>query len=146
MRRVSVHEPARHPPPTRRRDRMTTLAQASLTLQTARSPPPRFAPASRPRTGASLPGTQASPRTGLTPAGRPELVAPTSCGCPFPYGARAVPAHSRIAIARATRTGRLLLVRSDSRRTRPRKAHARRRLTIYHRGREDGRLARARCG
>ncbi len=31
-------------------------------------------PASRPRTGASLPGTLASPRTGLTPAGCPQLV------------------------------------------------------------------------
>ena len=30
--------------PARRRDRLTTLAQASLTLQTARSLPPRFAP------------------------------------------------------------------------------------------------------
>src|SRR5208283_4102087 len=31
-------------------------------------------PASRPRTGASLPGTLASPRTGLAPAGCPQLV------------------------------------------------------------------------
>ncbi|MCA1707041.1 MAG: hypothetical protein LC808_28755 [Actinobacteria bacterium] len=31
-------------PPAHRRDRLTTLAQASLTLQTARSLPPRFAP------------------------------------------------------------------------------------------------------
>jgi hypothetical protein len=31
----------------------------------------------------------------LTPAGRPELVAPTSCGSPsLTHGARAVPAHS----------------------------------------------------
>jgi hypothetical protein len=85
--------------PARRRDRLTTLAQASLTLQTARLPRPASHPASRPRTGASLPGTQASPRTGLTPAGRPELVAPTSCGSPFPHGAGAVPAHSRKAAA-----------------------------------------------
>ena len=63
-------------PPARRRVYLTTLAQASLTLQTARSLRPASHPASRPRTGASLPGTQASPRTGLTPAGRPELVAP----------------------------------------------------------------------
>src|SRR5439155_23249455 len=34
---------------------------------------PASHPASRPRTGASLPGTRTSPRTGLTPAGRPEL-------------------------------------------------------------------------
>jgi hypothetical protein len=32
-------------------------------------------PASRPRTGASLPGTLASPRTGLAPVGCPQLVA-----------------------------------------------------------------------
>ena len=81
-------------PPAHRRVYLTTLAQASLTLQTARSLCPAPHPASRPRTGASLPGTQASPRTGLAPAGRPELVAPTSCGPPFPHGARAVPAHS----------------------------------------------------
>ena len=31
-------------------------------------------PASRPRTGALLPGTLASPRTGLAPAGCPQLV------------------------------------------------------------------------
>src|ERR1700685_3475404 len=31
-------------------------------------------PASRPRTGALLPGTLASPRTGLSPAGCPQLV------------------------------------------------------------------------
>ena len=53
-------------------------------------------PASRPRTGASLPGTQASPRTGLTPAGRPELIASTSCRSPFLHGAEAVSAHPRI--------------------------------------------------
>jgi hypothetical protein len=41
--------------------RLTTLAQASLTLQTARSLRPASHPASRPRTGASPPGTQASP-------------------------------------------------------------------------------------
>ena len=51
---------------------LTTLAQASLTLQTARSLPPASHPTSRSRTGASLPGTQASPRTGLTPAGHRE--------------------------------------------------------------------------
>ena len=41
----AVREPARHPlsPPTRA-GRLTTLTQASLTLQTARSHPPRFAP------------------------------------------------------------------------------------------------------
>jgi hypothetical protein len=72
---------------------LTTLTQASLTLQTARSLRPASHPTSRSRTGASLPGTQASPRTGLAPAGHRELVAPTSCGPPFPHGARAVPAH-----------------------------------------------------
>src|SRR5208283_3005996 len=35
---------------------------------------PASNPASRPRTGASLPGTLASPRTGLAPAGCPQLV------------------------------------------------------------------------
>src|SRR6266540_7406810 len=43
-------------PPARRRVYLTTLAQASLTLQTARSLRPASHPASRPRTGASLPG------------------------------------------------------------------------------------------
>ena len=81
--------------------RLTTLTQASLTLQTARSLRPASHPASRPRTGASLPGTQASPRTGLTPAGHRELIAPTSCGPPFPHGARAVPAHAWKAALRA---------------------------------------------
>ncbi len=95
-------------------DRLTTLARASLALQTARSLPPRSHPASRPRTGASLPGTQASPRTGLAPAGRPELVAPTSCGPPFPHGAGAVPAHSSNSVERPFRTARLPLPRSGS--------------------------------
>jgi hypothetical protein len=80
----AVGEPARLPLfPTSRRARVTTLIRASLASQTARMSRPASHPASRPRTGASLPGTQASPRTGLTPAGRPELVAPTSCGPPF---------------------------------------------------------------
>jgi hypothetical protein len=82
--------PLAHP---KGRDCTTTLTQASLTLQTARSLRPASHPTSRSRTGASLPGTQASPRTGLTPAGHRELIAPTSCGSPFPHGARAVPAH-----------------------------------------------------
>jgi hypothetical protein len=62
---------------------LTTLTQASLTLHTARSLRPASHPTSRSRTGASLPGTQASPRTGLAPAGHRELVAPRSCGPPF---------------------------------------------------------------
>jgi hypothetical protein len=86
--------PLAHP---KGRDCTTTLTQASLTLQTARSLRPASHPTSRSRTGASLPGTQASPRTGLTPAGHRELIAPTSCGSPFPHGARAVPAHGDIA-------------------------------------------------
>jgi len=92
-----VDEPTRHPlSPASRRALVTTLVvRASLALQTARSIPPRFAPGSQPRTGASVPGTKASPRTGITPAGHPELIAPTSCGPPFPHGAGAVPAHSR---------------------------------------------------
>ena len=36
---------------------------------------PASNPASRPRTGVSLPGTLASPRTGLAPAGYPQLIA-----------------------------------------------------------------------
>jgi hypothetical protein len=41
----AVIEPARHPLfPAPRRVRLTTLAQASHVLQTARSIPPRFAP------------------------------------------------------------------------------------------------------
>ena len=91
----AVLEPARHPLfPARRRARLTTLTQASLTLQTARSLRPASHPTSRSRTGASLPGTQASPRTGLTPAGHRELIAPTSCDPPFPHDAGAVPAHA----------------------------------------------------
>jgi hypothetical protein len=70
---------------------LTTLTQASLTLQTARSLRPASHPTSRSRTGASLPGTQASPRTGLAPAGRRELVAPTSCGPPLPSWRRSSP-------------------------------------------------------
>ena len=44
-------------------------------LRTGQLLRPASNPASRPRTGASLPGTLASPRTGLTPAGYPQLVA-----------------------------------------------------------------------
>ena len=43
-------------------------------LRTGQSLGPAPNPASRPRTGASLPGTLASPRTGLTPAGCPQHV------------------------------------------------------------------------
>src|SRR5271157_5129804 len=43
-------------------------------LRTGQLLGPASHPASRPRTGASLPGTLASPRTGLTPAGCPQLV------------------------------------------------------------------------
>ena len=91
---------------------LTTLAQASLTLQTARSLRPASHPTSRSRTGAPLPGTQASPRTGLTPAGHRELVAPTSYGPPFPHDAGAVPAHWANPQARSgadrARSGRLV--------------------------------------
>jgi hypothetical protein len=44
-------------------------------LRTGQSLRPASHPASRPRTGASLPGTLASPQTGLAPAGHPQLVA-----------------------------------------------------------------------
>jgi len=72
----AVAEPARHPlDRLRRRWHLTTLAQASHTLRTGQSLRPAPHPASRPRTRASLPRTRASPRTGLPPAGSPELVA-----------------------------------------------------------------------
>ncbi len=72
----AVVEPARHPLfPRSRAGPLTTLAQASLALRTGRSLGPASHPASQPRTGAPLPRTRASPRTGLTPAGRPELIA-----------------------------------------------------------------------
>jgi hypothetical protein len=47
--------------PRHRRESVTTLAQASLTLQTARSLHPASHPASRPRTGASLQGPRRLP-------------------------------------------------------------------------------------
>src|ERR1035437_1795539 len=58
-------------------------------------------PGQRQRTGTSLPGTQTSPRTGLTPASRPELVAPLRHVdlLLFPHGAGAVSAHHAIAQA-----------------------------------------------
>jgi len=43
-------------------------------LRTGQLLGPASHPASRPRTGALLPGTLASPRTGLAPAGCPQLV------------------------------------------------------------------------
>lgn len=43
-------------------------------LRTGQLLDPASHPASRPRTGALLPGTLASPRTGLAPAGCPQLV------------------------------------------------------------------------
>jgi hypothetical protein len=77
---------------------VTTLAQASLALRTGRLLGPASHPASRPRTGAPLPRTRASPQAGLTPAGRPELLAryvmtnsfssqrPSSLGAPHNLG------------------------------------------------------------
>ena len=44
-------------------------------LRTGQLLDPAPHPASRPRTGAPLPGTLASPRAGLAPAGCPQLVA-----------------------------------------------------------------------
>src|SRR5450755_4394370 len=74
----AVSIPARHPlgPTPRAGESMTTLTQLHSRCRPHGRSRPAPHPASRPRTGASLPGTQASPRTGLTPAGRPELVAP----------------------------------------------------------------------
>ena len=43
-------------------------------LRTGQSLHPASSPASQPNPGASLPGTLASPRTGLSPAGYQELV------------------------------------------------------------------------
>jgi len=74
---------------------LTTLTRASLTLQTARLIPPRFAPGLSTTHRGFTTGTQASPRTGLTPTGRPELIASTSCRSSFLHGAEAVSAHPR---------------------------------------------------
>src|SRR5271168_4012308 len=52
-------------------------------LRTAKLLHPASDPASRPSPGASLPGTLASPRTGLAPAGRRELLARLRHGCSF---------------------------------------------------------------
>src|SRR5271156_4638306 len=52
-------------------------------LRTAKLLHPASDPAFRPTPGASLPGTLASPRTGLGPAGRRELVARLRHGCSF---------------------------------------------------------------
>jgi hypothetical protein len=96
----AVDEPARHPlfPPSRR-----VALRRSLGLHSRCRPRGRIRPAphpaSRPRAGASLPGTQASPRTGLTPAGRPELVARYVTSDSFPSWHRAVSAHPSSAIA-----------------------------------------------
>ena len=51
-----------------------TTPQASLSLRTGKLLHPASHAAARRHTGASLPGTLASPRTGLPPAGCPELV------------------------------------------------------------------------
>ena len=56
-------------------DRRNDAYRLHLMLRTGHSLRPASHPASRPRTGASLPGTLASPQTGLTPAGYPQLVA-----------------------------------------------------------------------
>src|SRR5271156_6242097 len=52
-------------------------------LRTAKLLHPASEPAFRPTPGASLPGTLASPRTGLAPAGRRELLARLRHGCSF---------------------------------------------------------------
>jgi len=64
----AVSIPARHPLGlTRGRG---NLWRRLLRLQPRCRPHGRSRPTPHPRTGASLPGTQASPRTGLTSAGR----------------------------------------------------------------------------
>jgi hypothetical protein len=50
-----------------------TTLQVSLSLRTGHLLHPASTPASQPKPGASLPGTLASPRTGLSPAGCREL-------------------------------------------------------------------------
>jgi hypothetical protein len=75
---------------------------------------PASHPASRPRAGASLPGTQASPRTGLTPAGRPEPVARYVMSNSSSPWHRAVSAHPSVATAPSVCAAPLLLPRSGS--------------------------------
>ena len=63
-----------------------TTPQASLdAADWPVAPRPASTPGSRPTPGAALPGTLASPRTGLTPAGCRELVARLRRGAP-PFG------------------------------------------------------------
>ncbi len=59
--------------PTKRRSALRRC-KLRFMLRTGQSFHPASHPASQPRTGASLPGTLVSPRTGLTPVGCPELV------------------------------------------------------------------------
>ena len=54
-----------------------------LMLRTAKLLHPASDPAFRPTPGVSLPGTLASPRTGLAPAGHRELVVRLRHGCSF---------------------------------------------------------------
>ena len=56
-------------------DRRNDAYRLHLMLRTGHLLRPASHPASQPRTGASLPGTLASPQAGLTPAGYPQLVA-----------------------------------------------------------------------
>ena len=77
---------------------MTTLTQASLALQTARSLRPASHPASRPRTGASLPGPRRLPGPDSHRQAALNLSLLTSCRSPSLHGAGAVSAHSREAI------------------------------------------------
>ena len=74
----AVTRPARHPlsRPHGRVAYRRLLRLHSRCRPHGRSRPASH-PASRPRTGASLPRTRTSPRTGLTPAGHPELIART---------------------------------------------------------------------
>ena len=67
-------------PPRREPSRRCRLR---FTLRTEQLLHPASTPASRPDPGASLPGTLASPRTGLTPAGCRELLARLRHGHPF---------------------------------------------------------------
>jgi hypothetical protein len=93
--RARYRRPLRRRHPNGRPRRRRGFTSASHRCRPHDRSPPASHPASRPRTGASLSGIQASPGTGLTPAGRPELIASTSCRPSFLHGAEAVSAHPR---------------------------------------------------
>lgn len=66
---------ARHPHTVPKERKCLTTLQTSRNAADRSVVPPRFAPGLSATHGVSLTGTLVSPRTGLTPAGCPELVA-----------------------------------------------------------------------